>query len=243
MLIQLLLLATIALTIVALRFELVPFNSIFKVFRFAGLAALVVALLSLLVLIWGLRARQLRWPALWGLVLGLLPLVMVMLTVGASNFSVPPIHDISTDTNTPPQFEAIQSLRKPGDNSTTYGGEAVASMQHQAAIYSDIKPLWLPLSVVAATELAAATATGMGWKIVTKEPQRGHLEAVDRTFLLGFHDDVVVRVRARDGGSQVDIRSASRLGLSDLGANGRRIRAFLQVLHKREHTSQSMPSD
>lgn len=233
--VQWLLLAVIFFAAVALRLELVHFRPVFQVFKYAGLAALGVALLSILVFIWGLVQRQAetRRAALWAVVLGLLPVAVPLLTVGRSNFEVPAIHDISTDMKDPPQYQAVLSLRDEGDNSAAYAGEAVAVQQREADIYEDIQPLELDMPVIRVTELSAEVAEDLGWRLVALEPERGHLEAVDRTLLLGFSDDVVVRVRENDGVSRVDVRSSSRVGKSDLGANAKRIRSFLDGLRNR----------
>ena len=233
--VQLLLLTVIFIAGLALRLDLVHFRPVFQVFKYAGLGALGVALLSLLVFIWGLvkRHADARRAAMWGVVLGLLPVALPLLTVGKDNFNVPPIHDITTDLQNPPQFQAVLSLREEGDNSAAYAGEEVAKQQREADIYADIMPLVLDLPVERVTELAAAQAEDQGWRIVAQDNGRGHLEAVDRTALLGFSDDIVVRVQPSDSGSRVDIRSSSRVGVSDLGANAERIRTFLAELKER----------
>lgn len=232
--IQLLLLGTIFVAALALRLDLLHFRPVFEVFKLAGLGALGVALASMLVFIWGLVKRQpgTRTAALWAVVLGVLPVAVPLLTVGKSNFAVPPIHDITTDPGNPPQYRAVLSLRGEGDNSAEYGGEQVAAQQREADIYADILPLELDQPVANVTAMAAEVAKDLGWRIVARDDDAGHLEAVDRTPLLGFRDDVVVRVTAQNSGSRVDVRSSSRVGISDLGANAERIRHFLTELEQ-----------
>lgn len=232
---QWLLLAAIFFAALALRLELVHFRPVFTVFRFAGLAMLGIALLSMLVFIWGLvrRHAEARRAALWAVVLGLVPVAVPLLTIGQRNFDAPRIHDISTDLKDPPQYRAVLSLRDERDNSTDYGGEVVARQQRDADMYDDIRPLVLGMPVTRATELAAEVAEELGWRIVVVNPERGHLEAVDRTPVLGFSDDVVVRVRAEGEETRVDVRSSSRVGKGDLGANAERIREFLADLRAR----------
>src|SRR6266496_6138656 len=75
-----------------------------------------------------------------------------------------------------------------------------------------------------------AAARRMGWLIVAAAPAEGRLEASDTTRWFGFTDDIVVRVTAAPTGSRIDVRSASRVGRSDLGVNAKRIRAFLALL-------------
>ncbi|MFA0811787.1 DUF1499 domain-containing protein [Microbulbifer epialgicus] len=231
---QWVLLVAIVLAGLALRFGLLHFSVAFKVFTYAGALALAIALVSLLIFVWGMRSHsaETRSNALWAVLLGLLPVAIPLITVGKGSFTVPRIHDITTDTRNPPQYRVVLGLRKPGENSAEYAGEPVARLQRKADVYADIYPLHVHLPVERTTELAAEVAEELGWKIVSYEPERGHLEAVDRTLLLGFTDDIVVRVRPEsDDGSRVDVRSSSRVGVSDLGTNAKRIREFLEELH------------
>lgn len=73
----------------------------------------------------------------------------------------------------------------------------------------------------------------MGWKIVAAEAEMGRIEATDITFWFGFKDDVVIRITAQNKGSRVDVRSVSRVGLSDVGTNAKRINSFLEALQAR----------
>lgn len=234
--VQWLLLTVIFLAAVALRLRLLHFEVVFDIFKMAGLAALGVALLSMLVFLWGMvkRHSEARNAALWAMVLGLVPVAVPLLTVGQDNFRKPPIHDITTDLKEPPQFEAALSLRDKKDHSLEYGGEAVANQQRSEPAYQDIQPLVLPgLKVPAATAMAAEVSDELGWRIVTRNPTRGLIEAVDRTPLLGFTSDVVVRIRPEGDGVRVDVRSASRVGVGDMGDNARRVRRFLESMRER----------
>jgi uncharacterized protein (DUF1499 family) len=141
--------------------------------------------------------------------------------------SVPPIHDISTDTDDPPQFVAVLPLRGTTSNSVVYGGDSIARQQHAA--YPDIKPLDLNVPSAQAFDHALAAAQAMGWAIVAADSSAGRIEATATTKWFGFKDDVVIRVRANEGGtgSRVDVRSVSRVGRSDIGTNAARIRAYL----------------
>jgi len=142
--------------------------------------------------------------------------------------SVPMIHDISTDTENPPKFVSILPLRKDAPNPAEYGGPEIAAKQHAA--YPDIRPLTVGISPSRAYEDALATARRMGWQIVEGSPSEGRIEAVATTRWFGFKDDIVIRISpAANGGSVLDIRSVSRVGLSDLGTNARRIRTFLKT--------------
>lgn len=172
--------------------------------------------------------------ALLGLVLGLAVFAGPAAMLRTAK-SVPPIHDITTDTANPPRFVAVLPLRAKAENSADYSGAAVAAQQRQA--YPQIQPLMLALPPAAATELAAATARDLGWHIVAAVPAEGRVEATDTTLLYGFKDDIVIRVTAADQGSRADVRSVSRVGRSDLGVNAKRIEAFVAALRaKAEQT-------
>ncbi|MHB8534149.1 MAG: DUF1499 domain-containing protein [Sulfuricaulis sp.] len=147
-------------------------------------------------------------------------------------YRLPPIHDISTDTQNPPLFEAILPLRYRAPDTADYGGPAVATLQHEA--YPDIQPLLTPLPPASVFDAAVATARDQGWIIVAGDPATGRIEATDTSFWFGFIDDVVVRLTPETGGgTRVDVRSVSRVGLGDAGANARRVRGFLSDLAQR----------
>ncbi len=144
--------------------------------------------------------------------------------------SVPAIHDITTDTSNPPQFDAILDLRKDAPNSTEYGGEALAEQQKKA--YPDIAPLIIALPPAQAFERARAAVQSMGWQVVSADSAKGFIEATDTTLWFGFKDDIVIRITPQGNGSRVDLRSLSRVGKSDVGANAHRIRRFLTAMKK-----------
>lgn len=141
---------------------------------------------------------------------------------------LPRIHDITTDITTPPPFVAIAPLRKDAPNPATYGGPEVAALQRKA--YPDIKTVVLELPQPQAFETTLAAARAMGWQIVAAVPAEGRIEATDTTFWFGFTDDIVIRVAPAGNRSLVDIRSVSRVGVSDVGKNAQRIRAFVKKL-------------
>ena len=145
---------------------------------------------------------------------------------------VPPIHDISTDTDNPPSFVRLVAARKPTDHPTTYDGPEVAALQKKG--YPDIMPIVLKASASRVFEESKTVLARMGMKIVDAEPIQGRIEATDTSLLFGFEDDLVVRiVPAADGTVRVDVRSKSRVGRSDLGINAHRIGTFTKTLQKR----------
>ena len=142
--------------------------------------------------------------------------------------SVPPIHDITTDTENPPPFVAVLPLRANAKNSAEYAGDSIAALQR--AGYPDLAPAMLQRPVGETFARARAAVTAMGMELVAADSADGRIEATATTTWFGFKDDVVVRVRAEGSGSRVDVRSVSRLGGSDVGTNAARIRDFLARL-------------
>jgi uncharacterized protein (DUF1499 family) len=168
-----------------------------------------------------------------------LTLSLAALAVGAATFAVPgvmlyqahrlpPIHDITTDTANPPRFVAVLPLRADARNSAQYGGPTIAEQQRLG--YPDIVPFASTAAPDRAFSRALKVARDMGWTIVAAAPAQGRIEAVDRTLVYGFRDDIVIRVSPAPQGSVTDVRSASRIGESDVGTNARRIRRFLARL-------------
>ena len=139
--------------------------------------------------------------------------------------SLPYIHDITTDTANPPTFVALADARKAAPNGIDYKGAEIAEKQKLA--YPDIAPL---ISTLPPNELfakAEAVARASGWEIAATNASQGRIEATQTTLLYGFKDDVVIRIVAKAGGSQLDMRSMSRVGQSDVGVNAKRIREFV----------------
>lgn len=151
---------------------------------------------------------------------------------------VPPIHDITTDTEDPPEFVEVVPLREDAPNPVEYGGPEVARQQREA--YPDIRTVELEVDPARAFAAALDAAREMGWEIVAADPEEGRIEATATTFWFGFEDDVVVRIRpapgdpgtgqAAAGRTELDVRSLSRVGGSDVGANARRIREYVGAL-------------
>lgn len=140
---------------------------------------------------------------------------------------LPPIHDITTDPIDPPRFEALARLRAgDGTNTAVYAG--LYSAELQRAAYPDIEPVDLDVPVQRAYDVALAVVTKRKWLIIDERapqlPRRiGRIEAVARTPIMGFREDVTIRVTPDGEGSRVDIRSSSRYFESDLGSNAARI--------------------
>jgi hypothetical protein len=164
--------------------------------------------------------------------------------LGIRGYRLPAIYDITTDPIDPPQFDAIARLRPRDANPITYEGLYAAELQHAA--YSDIEPDLTDGTAQEAYDAAMKVIIKRKWRIVdTRAPQGdvprpvnartpaglpprdGIIEAIARTPILGFRDDVVVRVRSTSDGARIDVRSASRYGRHDFGTNATRVRDLL----------------
>ena len=227
------LVAALAITLLAVagpgaRLGLWTFRTGFGFMRWAAYAGMAGAVLAVVALALA-RARG-RAAAL------LVAALLVAVTSAALPWtrmrgarSVPPIHDITTDTADPPAFVAVLPLRADAPNSAVYGGDSIAALQRQG--YPDLQPLRLSSPPGAAFTTALAAARSMGWEMVAADSAAGRIEATATTPWFGFKDDVVVRLRPEgDNATRVDVRSVSRVGGSDVGANAARIRAYFERL-------------
>src|SRR5580700_7935010 len=169
--------------------------------------------------------------AVTGLLIGLV-LIAYPLYVGVKAYKLPAIYDITTDPIDPPRFDAIARLRPRGANPVTYAGLYTAEQQRTA--YSDIEPDMTSVSPQEAYDAAMKVITKRKWHVVDARPPQGTaprdglIEAIARTPILGFRDDVAVRVRATHEGARIDVRSASRYGRHDLGTNAARVRSLIE---------------
>src|SRR5215472_2590034 len=145
-------------------------------------------------------------------------------------YRLPWIHDITTDPIDPPRYEALARLRVREANPTTYAGLYAADQQRSA--YPDVGPLGTNATAQAAYDAALAVVNKRRWRVVDALPpqagrREGRIEAVARTPIMGFRDDVVIRVRAETDGARIDARSSSRYGSFDFGTNAARVRGLM----------------
>ena len=207
------------------RLGLWAYGTGFLLMRIAFFAGLGAAALGLVLLIIPKTRTAGAVPLVIALILGAGAAYVPWSGVKTAR-SLPFIHDITTDTVNPPAFVAILPLRADAPNPPEYLGEEVAAQQREG--YPDLKPLVLEQPVDATFTKALDVAKSMGWEVVAAEAADGRIEATDTTFWFGFKDDVVIRIEADGDGSRLDMRSKSRVGRSDVGANAARIRAFLE---------------
>jgi hypothetical protein len=178
-----------------------------------------------------------------------LALIAYPLYLGLRAYHLPAIYDVTTDPIDPPRFDAIARLRPRDANPITYEGLYAAELQHAA--YSDIEPDLIDATPQEAYDAAMKVIIKRKWRIVDARPPQGggprvtdaraprapqppppsprdgFIEAIARTPILGFRDDVVVRVRPTSDGARIDVRSASRYGRHDLGTNAARVRSLI----------------
>ncbi len=172
----------------------------------------------------------------------------VLLNAAIQTFVAPPIHDISTDIEHAPAFQALLPLRQgapnkadyDGPDMVVYQGKRMSTALAQKKAYPDIKPYAglfdmhdrpnsTPMQVL--FWRGFETAKQMGWNVVAFDPAQGRVEAMDTSFWFGLTDDIVIRVRpAGRLGARLDIRSKSRVGVSDRGKNAARIRDYFKAL-------------
>jgi uncharacterized protein (DUF1499 family) len=207
------------------RFGWWHFRTSFNLMRYAAYAGVAAGLLSLLGL--ALSHGRGRVIAGVGLLLGALAWFLPW-SWRQDAGQYPPIHDITTDVRNPPVFVAVAPLRKDAPNPVEYQGDSIAAQQQKA--YPDLRPLMMAMPVDSAFSLALRTAREMEWELVDQNRAEGRIEATATTPWMGFKDDVVIRVTAASGISRVDVRSKSRVGRGDVGANAKRIRQYLERL-------------
>ena len=203
-------------------------NGGLQTMRWAATVAAVALLVTLVAAVWAQRHRFRR-----ALGIAVAGFVLSVAATGPPAYfwyrvaHLPHIHDVTTDTDNPPRFVALLPLRTGARNSADYD-PATAAQQRRG--YPDLAPLMLDASPAQALQRAERVARSMGWDIAAVTPGAWRIEATATTLLFGFKDDIVIRVTWQGSASRVDVRSLSRIGGSDFGANAQRIRTFLGKL-------------
>ncbi len=193
---------------------------IFEWGAYVAIIALIISVYSTLkIRIQNQRRGQ--WLGIAGMALSL-PVITATALFEYSATVYPRINDVSTDTQDPPSFWDVPMPME-------YPGQRVADIQQAA--YPDLKPLFLSIAQEKVFEQALLVVLDKGWQVIAKDPVEGRIEAVDTSLLFGFKDEVVLRIASSDNnGTLVDIRSRSRIGLIDRGANAKRIQDYLKTL-------------
>jgi len=201
-----------------------------KLFAYGAKAGMVASVLGLIALIGNkLITDSKSKVALLGLIGLLTGLVATGLPMAFKRKAAAhPLHDITTNTTNPPSFQAILPLRANAPNPPEYDA-SIANRSQQ--LYPELKTLISSASKEALFKQALASVKKTDWVLVNENSQQGIIEATDTTFWYGFKDDIVIRIQATNNGSALDIRSKSRIGGSDVGANSERIIKFLENLN------------
>lgn len=203
----------------------------FTLMRYCAYGGITGVGLVIFYLIWqrpaGLQVLVLFISALAGLGAFYLPYQQQQIAA-----KVPPIHDITTNTENPPRFVAIVPLRAGAPNPPDYLGGETAELQRQ--FYPDILSRVYVQSPEEVFSAVTEVIAEMGWEMVDANAGDGRIEATDTTRWFGFKDDVVIRLEAGPANSTVlDMRSKSRIGRSDIGVNANRIRSFTAALNEK----------
>lgn len=233
--VALLFLLLFAITFGLHRFGVIQTPVAMKLFGLAIAGALVGVALGVvsLITIWR-EGYSGAGQAVSGVVLGTLMLAVPLWSL-PSLLALPRIHEVTTDVDRPPAFQKLATIRTgDGVNPATYQ-RAEASLQQKA--YPDIKPL--PVNRPTADTYSAVrdAVSNLKWHVVSEQPpadgRSGMIEAVDRSKIFGFTDDVVIRVSGAGRETRVDVRSSSRHGYHDLGRNAEHVRALFSEVKTR----------
>lgn len=208
------------------KFELWDFQLGFTMVFAAAIIAVAVLVLGIAGWVVANRRSYGRDKPLLSISVVLSAVVLAILGLQFSKAnSVPPIHNISTDVDNPPAFEQLVDVRTAsGANPLELTAEVI---EQQLKDYPGLQTLTSDLAPAAALDRAEAVLAEMGLEVVGRNAATGVVEATATTFWFGFKDDVAVRVQGSADGSRIDVRSVSRVGQSDLGANAARIEDFL----------------
>ena len=195
------------------------------------LGVLLVFLSSLVMLFVAIKYKLIsdRKVLLAGLLVSIFPIIVIV-PQALDGISAPQINDISTDMISPPSFNKLLISRRKVNNKfspTDYALSKEERIKIQNHSYPELKTFSSPLDFESALLRSAVLLRQQGMDIITIDEDKGFIEAVDTSFWFGFKDDVVVRLKSHSNRTEIDIRSASRIGQRDFGKNAARVRRFL----------------
>jgi len=229
--------ALLIISLTSVRLELASPITSFMLFGVACLILIVAGLLTGIGIAISLgTAGDASAVLSWGALAISAILIGTVLSQRPDTSGSPPIHDISTDTDNPPLFNAILPFRIDAPNPPEYAGADTARQQQTA--YPDLDTLSIDKPVDEVFPIVEQIAHDLGWEIIAADRATGHIEAIDTTTWFRFKDDVIIRLTPssageNNSGTVVDVRSKSRVGRSDMGANAIRLRTFLDQLKAR----------
>ncbi|NLQ18616.1 DUF1499 domain-containing protein [Marinomonas sp. M1K-6] len=199
----------------------------FSMLRDSVLASLVLSLFAVLSLGICRKERNIASQRFFVLVLIVSLLYSVMwIAFYLQRSGLPDINDVTTDMETPPTFLNINFIRKTNENDLNYNREWAAI---QKKYYPNVQPVFSSKDKAAVYALVERLVEERDWDVVAKYSDAGMIEATARTPILGFRDDIVIRLTEIDGDQRirVDMRSCSRVGQGDYGVNAERIESFM----------------
>jgi uncharacterized protein (DUF1499 family) len=194
----------------------------------AGLGLLAAVAAGAIIWVTGYRgARQAAAGALLGLAATAYPVTLVVI-----GWRLPAMADITTDFADPPGFVIAAMARPPTANPIAYAPQLA---QTQRRLYPEIRPIEVDLPAESVNTIVSDLVEERRWTVLDQVDYRGpdregRVEMVTRSLLLGFRDDIVIRIRSVNGRSRIDMRSASRYGRQDFGVNARRVIAALDEM-------------
>lgn len=214
------------LAVIAYRMNLWSMATSFQIIKFTGYISIAVLVLSVLIGLFSLFKKEFSLAKRCAVIAVLVAIPAIGLVMQAAKAkSLPFLHQVTTDTVNLPQFNAVVALRGEKSNPLAYDREKLAPLQ--LAAYPKLKPIISQLNKDQAYAKALDIALSLGWEVVAEDPQQGLIEAVDTTALWAFKDDIAIRVQAVGATSIIDLRSISRIGKTDLGANAARVEKFI----------------
>ncbi|MDE2362331.1 MAG: DUF1499 domain-containing protein [Hyphomicrobiales bacterium] len=233
-------LAVAAVAALVIRFRIVDAPAGLAVFGSAILLACVALLLALsaAVVIWRTGRRGLS-SAIGGAALALALLAWPGF-LAAQAIRLPVLNDVTTDIADPPQFSLSRVATEARAGHTPTNPSALQREQQRAA-YPGVQAILLELEADEAYQVVLKAVQASGWKIIDQSPPGGrgglgHVDAVARTFVMGFPDDITIRIKPLAGQTKIDVRSVSRYGRNDFGVNARRIEQFAQEIQNQINT-------
>lgn len=163
-----------------------------------------------------------------GLVISLTPLILLVVAR-----ETPMLNDVTTNTSDPPSYKTLEKERRGIANPSRYPVSEFATLQQKA--YPDLQSLEIKRSVQDTYDLVLEILQRFQMKVIMAEPPTdqlpvGRIEAVHRTLLIGFYNDLVIRIRGDRTRSLIDLRSSSRYGKSDFGYNAQLLRSLMREL-------------
>jgi uncharacterized protein (DUF1499 family) len=220
----------VAVGIVAAHFRFTPPFLGFQLFALGFLLSIVGFILGVIGIFAtrsGPRAAA-RPRAVFGTIVNVVIAVpLILIVVGSRKY--PPINDITTDFDNPPEFEHAAEIPANRGRDMKYDKQKFAA--RQSAGYPDLAPLKMPTDPSATFAKVEATAKEIpSWEITTEYPNTHSLEGVATSRLFHFNDDFVIQVRPDGAGSVIEMRSKSRDGIGDFGMNYKRIKMFFGKL-------------